>query len=188
MLAYIKGKVLHRGKGSMIVATDTIGYRVAIIDALLAKIREQETVELFLYQYIRENSVELYGFSSIEEMEFFRQLISVSGVGPKTALSILNAAPLEKMKNSIARNDRIIFKGIPGVGTKTAERILIELRESMGDTSHGLPGQGDDSDIVEALVHLGYTPAIARRAVQALGDSINGIEERMKAALKSLAK
>ncbi len=188
MLAYIKGTVLRRGKEKVIVVSQNIGYRIAVIEALLHKISDGQEIELHLHQHIRENSVELYGFASSHEVDFFDQLLSVSGVGPKTALSILNAAPVQKVKTAIARGDRVIFKGVSGVGAKTAERILLELRDRIEGVVGETLAYEDDSDICEALIHLGYSPAIARSVVQSLPDTLTGVEERMKAALKSLGK
>lgn len=188
MLAYIKGTVLRRGKEKIIVVADHIGYRIAVIEALLQKMKDGQGIELYLYQYVRENSLDLYGFISASEVDFFEQLLSVSGVGPRTALSILNASPVEKIKAAISQGDRMIFKGVTGVGVKTAERILIELRDRITGSMGDILGTGDDSDIAEALIRLGYSPAIARSVVQSLPDTLAGVEDRMKAALKSLGK
>ncbi len=188
MFAYIKGTALCRSRGAIIVSTGAVGYRIAVTDGLLHKLKDGQDVELYTHQHVRENSVELYGFPHAAEVDFFEQLLTVSGVGPKGALSILNAAPIEKMKNAIARGDRAIFKGIPGVGARTAERILVELRERMKMFLQPASEQRDDSDIVEALVNFGYSLVTARHAVQTLPDSLEGVEARIKGALKFLAK
>ncbi len=189
MLAYIKGSIQHRYDSGVIVVAHDLGYRVSVIDALRTKKKEGDQIELYLYQYVRESQIELYGFETSGEFEFFEQLLSVSGVGPKTALSILNAARVEKLQNAIADGDAAIFKGVSGVGMKTAERIILELRGSFQKLSGvSVSSTGDDSDIIEALIHLGYTPVIARHTVQAMPEAIIGVEERMKAALKSLGK
>lgn len=188
MIAYIKGTVIRRGKEKIIVVTQNIGYRIAVPEALRQKLSDGQEIELHLYQYVRENSIELYGFVSPSEVDFFEQLLSVSGVGPKTALSILNTSPVEKIKAAIARGDKIVFKGVSGVGVKTAERILIELRDRITGSIGETLGAGDDNDIADALIRLGYSPAIARSVVQSLPDTLVGVEERIKAALKSLGK
>ncbi|MBI4272493.1 Holliday junction branch migration protein RuvA [Candidatus Uhrbacteria bacterium] len=188
MLAYIKGTILRREKGKVIVVVQDIGYRIAVIEALLHKISEGQEIALYLHHHVRENSMELYGFIGAHEVDFFEQLLSVSGVGPKSALSIVNAAPVEKIKAAIARGDRTIFTGVSGVGGKTADRILIELRDRIGVIVAEDGGSGDDSDITEALIRLGYSSTIARSVVQSLPDTLIEVEERMKAALKSLGK
>ena len=189
MLAYIKGTIQYRGDHELIVVAHDLGYRISVIEEVARKAKKGDGVELYLYQYVRDSNVELYGFQSSEEFEFFQKLLSVSGVGPKTALSILNAARPEKLKTAIGQGDAAVFKGVAGIGMKTAERIILELRGVFQeDIQTGSGSTGDDGDIVDALIHLGYTPAIARHAVQTLPENLGGVKERMKAVLKSLGK
>jgi len=188
MLGYIKGTILHKSGSELLVVTQDIGYRISIPARLASEAAIGDVCELYLYQYVRENSLELYGFFTMDELSFFEKLISVSGVGPKTALGILSVSSVDKLKEAITHGDVAMLRGVSGVGTKTAERIIVELKGTIVMAGEGSRAQGsDDTDIVDALVHLGYSASIARRAVDRIPPDITAVQDRMKAALQSLA-
>ncbi|MBI4250668.1 Holliday junction branch migration protein RuvA [Candidatus Uhrbacteria bacterium] len=188
MLGYIKGRILHKNGSELLVVANDIGYHISIPARLASEAADGDVCELYLYQYVRESSIELYGFFATDELSFFEKLISVSGVGPKTALGILNVSSIDKLKDAIAHGDVAMLRGASGIGTKTAERIIVELKGTIAMAGEGSRTQGsDDTDIIDALVHLGYSASIARRAVDRIPPDITVLQDRMKAALQSLA-
>lgn len=144
-------------------------------------------VSLFIYTRVSEDALDLYGFPTEEELMFFKQLMSVSGIGPKTALGILNVADVVSLKRAIAAGDAAALTKVFGIGKKSAERLVVELRDkiSMVSASTALGvASSDDAEIIEALMALGYRADESRRALkEALGESVN---ERLAAALKYL--
>lgn len=189
MLGYIKGTVLHKIGLQLLVVAQDIGYRISIPARDASEVVVGSESELYLYQYVRENSIELYGFLTMSELSFFEKLISVSSVGPKTALGILNVSSVDKIKDAIAHGDTAMLRAVSGVGTKTAERIIVELKGTIAMSAEGDAGpNSDDADIIDALVHLGYSTAVARQALDRVPHDIAAVQDRMKAALKSLAK
>jgi Holliday junction DNA helicase RuvA len=137
---------------------------------------------------VRENSLDLYGFVTTEEMDFFTLLLDVSGIGPKSALSILIVAPLDTLKKAIATGDTSYLNKVSGIGKKTAEKIVIELRDKL----HAFKHEGSaselrgESDVVEALKSLGYSQNEARDVLKQVPATIEGTNARIKEALKIL--
>ncbi|MBI2484396.1 Holliday junction branch migration protein RuvA [Candidatus Uhrbacteria bacterium] len=188
MLGYIKGTVLQKRGSHLIVVTHDIGYRISIPARMASDVAIGGVCELHLYHYVRENSSELYGFFSVSELSLFEKLISVSGVGPKTALGILSVSDVDNLKDAIARGDAALLRGVSGVGTKTAERIIVELKGAITLSGEEiLAPSSEDADIIDALVHLGYSASMARQAVTRIPRDTVSVQDRMKAALQSLA-
>ncbi len=147
-------------------------------------------VKLFTFLYMREDGLELYGFLSENDLAFFEMLISVSGVGPRSALSILDVAKLDELSAAIKEGRPDLLTQASGIGRKTAERIIIELRTKVQSTKSGLVVEKmeGDADIVEALTNLGYRRETARAALAKVDPKINKMEERLRAALAVLSK
>ena len=148
------------------------------------------TVKLFSYMNVRENGIELYGFSSEEELSYFEMLISVSGVGPKSALAILDVAPIKELSAAIKEGRPDLLTRASGIGRKTAERVIIELRTKVQSVHSGIVVEQmeTDADLVEALSNLGYRREDARAAVAKVDPNVTGLEARLKAALGALTK
>ena len=138
---------------------------------------------------VKEDSLELYGFESYPELEFFETLIQISGIGPKSAVGILSIAPLDTIKKAIASGEVSYLTKVSGIGKKTAERVIVELRDKMGqlDESAGAMFK-DEQDVLEALKSLGYSSGEAREAIKKIPDNINGVNTKIKEALKILGK
>lgn len=148
-------------------------------------------VSLFIHTAVREDAIDLYGFATEEELAFFKRLTSVSGVGPKTALGVLNVADIKSLKRSIAAGDASALTKVFGIGKKSAERIVVELRDKLALEQSGKPSDlsalGDDGEVIEALMALGYKADESRAALRAIGQEGGGsIKERLGAALKRL--
>lgn len=149
-------------------------------------------LSLFIHTSVREDALDLFGFATAEELSFFKQLTSVSGVGPKTALGVLNVSDIKSLKRSIASGDAAALTKVFGIGKKSAERIVVELRDkigieqkAMGDLSTTL--ETGDGEVIEALMALGYRAEESRQALRAIGtDGSGNIKERLGAALRRL--
>ncbi len=172
----------------VVVETDSVGYRVFVPPTITEKIRLNDPIELYTHQYITENSSELYGFATSQELDLFEMLINISGVGPKSAVSILAMAPVDNIIQAILNNDPTILTRVSGIGRKTAERIIVELREPLEKT--GLVGKKMDQgylDALDALVQLGYKQSEARGALNKISVKDKDPQARVKAALKILS-
>ncbi len=190
MLAYIHGTVIFLDAHSLIVRTGDLGYRIFVPEDTRAKSMLGAEVSFFLHQHIRENAEELYGFSLQEEYELFHHLISVSGVGPKSALSVLKIASVVDIVSAIGRGDAGLLKKVSGIGTKTAERIVLELKqifhEYAGPQAFQVEQTGMNDDLTDALIRLGYSRTQAQEAVRSIPVAIQVMEERLKYALRSI--
>jgi len=195
MIASVSGEVLVRRADHVVVATGGVGYRLAVsAETLKAVPPRGERTTLHAHLVPRDDALNLYGFASEGERDLFLNLISVSGVGPKVALAALSGGPVGELLVAIASADAKRFQGVPGIGKRTAERIIVELREKVAGE---LEGDGDEIKVTRAgdedprsmardgLLNLGYTPAEA----QGLLDRVEGesAEELLQAALRSAA-
>jgi holliday junction DNA helicase RuvA len=147
-------------------------------------------VKFFTHLYVREDMLDLYGFSTAEELDFFEMLISVSGIGPKSALSILDVATLPELSAAIKEGRPDLLTRASGVGRKTAERVIVELRTKVQSAKSGLVVEKmeTDADLLEALTGLGYRREEARTSLAKVDPKLHGMEERLKAALALLMK
>ncbi|MBI5327472.1 MAG: Holliday junction branch migration protein RuvA [Deltaproteobacteria bacterium] len=174
MIAHVKGKIIHKSPESVIIDVAGVGYEVHIPLSTYYKLPEmEEYVSLNTYTHIREDAMQLYGFFTQREKEIFQLLIAVSGVGPRLARNILSGIPADDLASAISSADIARLKAIPGIGGKTAERLVVELKDKMTAVS-GVRGQGsgvrgDDGmsrDVYSALVNLGYKGPVADRAIE----------------------
>lgn len=200
MLHYIKGILTMRIEGGVVVEAGGLGYEVFVPDnSAVYLAQEGESVTLYLYMAVREDDVSLYGFSEREGLTLFKQLITVSGVGAKAAMAILSVAPVSEMKKAIAFEDVDFLTRASGVGKKTAQRIVLELKDKIGSIAGGSAGVSVSSDIgalggeagnraeaINALISLGYSRTEATNAVSAVADEDLTSEEYIKQALKKL--
>jgi len=197
MISHLKGILEHVAQDHVVVEVENIGYRVNVPTSTLNHLPPLgEQVKLFTMQIVREDDISLYGFLSREERSLFALLISVSGVGPKLALALISGFPLDKLVAAIAQADAALLSSVPGIGRKTSERIIVELKEKIGkayalkpqEMTLGLKGEKTVlSDALSALIALGYSPKEAREAIMRLNlEEEKPIEEIIKAALKVL--
>ncbi len=174
------------GDGSVVVDVGGVGYCVRV--PLAFSITDGSLVSLFIHTAVRDDAIDLYGFAHESELAFFRQLMSVSGVGPKTALSIMGVSDPMALKRAIAGGDASVLHKVFGIGKKSAERLVVELRDKLQletGTREGVAGS--DGEVVEALMALGYTAQECRKALQSLGAAEGAsVKERLGAALKQL--
>ena len=173
MIAHVIGTVAEKFNGSLIVDVNGVGYEVAVALGEFESASLDENIKLYTYHHIREQSQELFGFSSLAAKKLFELLITVQGVGPKAALAILSLGDGENVRNAIANSDSAFIQKATGVGKKTAERVVVDLSDKVGLPTHygrkDAPVQAelDTSDeALEALMALGYTLADATKALE----------------------
>jgi holliday junction DNA helicase RuvA len=184
MIGYVSGVMRGAMRGTMVIDTGGVGYRVRVTATTLAKTREEETLALWTYLAVRENAQELFGFETKEELAWFELLLTVSGVGPRSALAILNAVDQETLERAITRNDANALSHAYGIGKKTAEKVVLELKEKVGAVGDKGGISGSDADVVDALVGLGYSAREARDAVRELPKDLEKTEARIREAIR----
>jgi Holliday junction DNA helicase RuvA len=184
MIAKLTGTVDEIFLDSLILDVSSVGYLVYTSNTTLTTVRGGSEIRLYIYQAIRENANDLFGFLTLEEKDFFQLLLSVSGVGPKSALGILNAAPLRTLQEGIASGDPSHLTTVSGIGKKSAEKIVVTLKDKLGEAGVTYAG-GNSGEALEALTSLGYSSAHAREALQKLDMSLP-TEELVKEALRQL--
>lgn len=189
MIASIYGKIEDTGDKYVVIETNGLSYKIFVPRSVLEKIKIGDTTKFFTRLYLRETTQDIYGFLDKKELNLFEQLISVSGVGPSHALNILSIAPSDAIAAAIIKSDTKFLTQIPGVGRKTGEKIIIELKEKLLKT--GLSPRAhilSDGDAVDALVALGYSQTQARSALSEVSEKTTTLEDRIKDALKNLSK
>jgi Holliday junction DNA helicase RuvA len=198
MIAHLNGRLIHKSTESIIVDANGVGYELCIpLSTYYNLPEEREPVALNVYTHLKDDAIQLFGFLTLEEKEVFRLLISVSGVGPKLARNILSGVAVPDLVASIAEGDKARLSSIPGIGGKSADRLIVELKDRVGGLSaaHAAAGltvtEPVTGDVVSALGNLGYRQGQAEEAVKkaraALEDGA-GFEGLLKEALKCLAK
>lgn len=187
MISFLRGKILNKGNGFVIIEVGNIGYKVFVNTSLYADLEINKETAVYTHQHVREDAVSLYGFKNPEELEMFELLLSISGIGPKSALGVLSAGSVNEIKESIAHGDAHLLTKVSGIGKKTAERVVLELREKVGYITSSNGGQSG-GDEIDALMALGYSMSEARETLKAVDSKIKDSGERIKAALKKLAK
>ena len=192
MIHYLTGKVVGRGENFAVIENNGIGFKIFLTTDMLNNLPAVGSeVKIFCYLYIREEaSLELYGFLKEEELNFFGLLISISGIGPKTALNILAVDRLENIMAAIIENRPDLLTRASGIGQKTAERVILELKNKIKlKTAKTLTEKLDlDNEVEEALVGLGYSRRQVRDALGKISPEIKKIEDRLKEALRFLNK
>ena len=189
MIAYIKGSIKLKQQNYLIVENNGIGYKVFVSNDSLLKKNEGDQVELYLHHQIGEQVSDLYGFDSSNQLDFFKLLISISGVGPKTALGVFSVADIDDIKSAILNEDASVLKKVSGIGAKTADRIVLELKNKISGKLSVIKSKqemGVNVDAIEALISLGFTINDAREAINQVDKNIVDSGEKVRAALKLL--
>lgn len=192
MIGYLTGIVHAVTPPTVLLEVYGVGYIVytpaVVSDSLVVGI----PLQLYTHEHIREDARELYGFLTTEDLELFTQLISVSGVGPKTAVTALNVASSSHLRNAIINGDASLLQRVPGIGSKTAQRVVLDLKERLAKEYGSISGTDtiyqDDRDVIDALVGLGYSVQHVQTVMGDMSSDIIGMQERLKAALKLLSK
>ena len=187
MIYSIKGKISYQEGDFIVIETNGLSYQVFVTDFLLEKIKVGQIIKLFTYLEIRENAMELYGFKDQTELEYFKRLRSISGIGPKSTMNVLSLVRLPDLEKAILNEKPDILTKVSGIGKKTAQRIVLELKGKIAKISGKTSSQEDDSLVIDALIGMGYTLPQARQSVKKIPLEICGIKKRIKQALKILS-
>jgi Holliday junction DNA helicase RuvA len=188
VIARLTGTVATLGKDSMVVQVGGLGLGVFVPQTLLdGRVQAGEKVTLFTHLHVRENELALYGCGSEEELAIFRLLLGVSGIGPKVALAILSALPPDRLQAAIAQEDVVTLARVPGIGPKTAKKLVFDLKDKVAvEVMLGEPQPvltEADADLIAALTTLGYSLAEAQEAIRSLPRESLPLEERVRLAL-----
>lgn len=187
MLAYIHGTVLVQKPLYLLVRTNDLGYKIFAPLAVIERHPVGTTISLYIYQYFREDIEDLYGFAQLADLELFEQLISVSGIGPKAGLALLTKLTADQLKQAITTADLATLTQAPGIGKKTAERLVLELKGKFDILPTALNGlqaaQPSGHEVSGALLQLGYSNAEIAEVIHHI-DSTLTVEDQIKAALK----
>lgn len=197
MIAYVKGKVIDEFEGGVVIENNGIGYEILCSATAAAKLSANKEGAVYTYFQLRDDGVSLYGFDNKAEKAMFIKLISVSGVGPKLGISVLSGMSLTDLATAIATSDVKTLSRIKGLGKKTAERIVLELREKISADEDGVlispvgatntVLSSEDEDAVIALMELGFSSADSRKAVQKAKEAgAKTAQEVISAALRSM--
>jgi Holliday junction DNA helicase RuvA len=190
MIASLSGTVRHKDLNSVVVDVGGVGYRVLVpLDVALEALPSQP-IFLWTHLAVRETSLELFGFAEREGLECFELLITISGIGPKTALGILNAASPATLRQAVGSGDTSYLTRVSGIGKKNAEKIVLELKDKLtmkeGEAVHG--DAKTEGDAMEALLSLGYNEREAREALKKVPKDMKGAGDRVKEALRVLSR
>lgn len=192
MISQLQGTISFRDPNFIVIDVNGVGYKVFVTEDTLDKVAGSGDTPVLFWTHltVREDAHDLYGFLLKEELDFFELLITVSGVGPKTALAILNLTPLETLTSAIASGDATLLSKSSGIGAKRAEKIIIELKDKLRTTGRENDGGAlrDQNDAIEALKSLGYSDKQSRDALKKIDREAVGTGERVKQALKILGK
>ena len=189
MIARLTGTVVATGKDSLVLQVGGVGFRLLVPQTLLEGLGGRDgEILLFTHLHVRENELTLYGFASEEELGLFRLLMSVSGIGPKAALSLLSALSPDRLRAALAQEDVAVLTRVPGIGLKTAKKLAFELKDKISaELPEGafLPVLSEgDADLIGALTGLGYSVAEAQEAIRSLPRGPLPLEERVRLALQ----
>lgn len=199
MISFIKGEIVKKGLDYIIIDNNGIGYFVNTSLSTLNMVKDGEKSLIYTYMHIREDILALYGFLKQEEIEIFKKLISVSGVGPKAGLSILSTYDTNTIKAIILKDDSTKMSKVPGIGKKTASKIILELKDKIG-TIEGLDKDdyilhdyistvsvnGESSDVIDALIVLGFSQLEAKKALDGIDMTGKSENEIIKEVLKNI--
>lgn len=191
MISYLRGKIINKKNNILIINVSGVGYKVFVYSNFYNESSIGEDIELYTYQQVGEQVLALFGVKNLDELNFFELLISVSGIGPKTALGIMNIAPVENIKKSIVEGDPSLLNQASGIGAKTAERAVLELKNKIGEIidsnyDSNSAHSSSKSEELDALIALGYTMQQARDALLKVNSEITDSGERIKLALRNI--
>ena len=186
MIARLRGRPVANTPEGLVVDVGGVGYLVAATPAAVRAADGAPEIALHTYLHVREDALQLYAFAEPAERELFEHLLAVNGVGPKVALAIVSGSPPDELRRAIALEDTARFQAIPGIGKKTAQRVVLELKEKLGGAVEAAPSDSPKPHLVarDALVELGFSVVEAERALAGVDPELPP-EERVRQALKA---
>jgi Holliday junction DNA helicase RuvA len=184
MIARLRGRIAGRAGAGLVVDVNGVGYLVNATPSVHRLGGDEVTIEV--HTVVREDALQLYGFATADERQLFELLLGVSGVGPKVALAIVSGSTPVELRRAIARDDVKRFQAIPGIGLKTAQRVVLELKEKLASVAEATEASGGELLARDALVGLGWSLLDAERALAEVDESLS-VEEQVRAALRRAA-
>lgn len=191
MIAALKGTIDTIDTSFLIVDVNGVGYKVSVSPSILSTITLGQQIKLFTYTHVREDQLELFGFFNLSELKLFEKLIGISGIGPKTAVGVFALGSSSDILQAISTGDITFFSGVPRLGKKNAQKIILELKGKLIDDAEiliGDTGNGSNGEVIAALAHFGFSTKEAQDALRHLQGKGETTEEKIKLALKYLGK
>ena len=193
MIGLLRGEIIDKEEGGILLEVAGVGYEVLMPTTLLDVLEVGERTRIFTHLHVREQELTLFGFPNKEELQLFRTLLKVQGIGPKVALAILSHIPAEILRQAVAREEAALLARVPGIGPKKAKQIIFQLRDKVGLPDvlvTSTPISDTDGEVIAALTTLGYSVVEAQAAIQHLPKEARNesVEEKVRLALSSLAK
>ena len=188
MFGYITGKILNLKPTKVILMVGGLGFNVNSTLSYIERLKTGQEASFWTHTAVRETSIDLYGFETEEELQVFELLLTVSGVGPKSALAILGVAGVRSIEEAVATRDISSLTKISGVGKKTAEKIVIELNGKLVSSNKGMVSQNENIEIYEVLQSLGFRDRDIQETIKMLPKELSNTNEKIKYALKNLGK
>jgi len=191
MIGFLRGEVVAYDNPHVVVNVGGVGYRVLVSSNVLSKISLGSSLKLFTHTHVREDAIQLYGFSDLSDLKLFEQLIGVSGIGPKTAMNIFSIGDRERIIEAIITNDVSFFSSVPRLGKKNAQKIIIELKSKLGsieDLDLSKMDVKENSEVIAALKQFGFSIREALEGIRAIKGQGRTVEEKIRLALKTLGK
>lgn len=191
MIGLLKGKVELLKRPFVIIDVSGVGYKVLVSENVYKKLSLSENIKLFTFTYVRDDALDLFGFMEAEDLDLFESLLTVSGIGPKTALNIFSFGERKDIIEAILRGDTQFFTSVPRLGTKNAQRIIIDLKTRMGSTKDiDLSGKDfmENAEVIQALKNFGFSISEAQKALREIKAQGLTLDEKIKLALKNLGK
>jgi Holliday junction DNA helicase RuvA len=191
MIGFIEGVLEIIQKPFIFVNVHGVGYKILVSERTLAKLKKHQKVKIYTFTYIRDDAFDLFGFLEQEDLLLFEDLITVSGIGPKTAMNVFSFGDKAEIIEAIAKGDVSFFSSVPRLGIKNAQKIIIELRNKMGsDANLDLTGNDlkESQEVIEALKNFGFSVSEAQKAFRSVNKNGISTEEKIRLALKELGR
>jgi len=189
MIYFIEGEPIYISSKYLILKSGDLAFRIFVNPETLIQISDkQEKIRMFVYLNVKEDALELYGFLTKEELEFFELLNSVAGVGPKSALALIGLGQIQNLKAAIVGNKSEVLTKAPGIGRKTAERIILELKSKISTEEGAMEMLESDLELEDALLDLGYSKPSIKKVLRQISDKKASLKEKLKTALKLLGE
>ena len=191
MIGYLNGQIALLDRPFIIIDVNGVGYRVLVSDHVYQKLSLEQKIKIYTFTYVREDALDLFGFLEAEDLRLFENLLTVSGIGPKTALNIFSFGERKDIIEAIVKGDVSFFTSVPRLGTKNAQKIIIELKSKMG-SDHDLDLSGKDAlenkEVIQALKQFGFTTAESQKALREIKTEGLSLDEKIKLTLKALGR
>jgi len=190
MIGYLKGEVKLKTPEGVILLVNDVGYDIFLPTSEKSNLVIGQERELFIYTHVREDVLSLYGFTDYQSLEFFKMLLTVSGIGPKVALAIISSSSIEKLQQSISNGDPTLLSTVSGVGKKTAEKAVVELKGKLGFVGHNgkIFEGGDTEEIYSCLSGLGFKREEITEGIRKLPETVTSVDDKIKELIKTIGR